>query len=384
MQTILRKPALPLGITIALCCLLGIVIVAIFASRVNAQAAQGSGQRLITIHDQGSDRSILTSTTTLRQAFENSGIRIDPSDLVEPGLDETLVATSYEVNIYRARPITVIDGSVRQRVMSPYQTAKQIAQHAGIALQSEDETELVANTDIVSEGAGMRMTIDRATPFTLVLYGKKTTAYSQEETVGKMLESKKIVVGGEDTLSVSKDDHLTSGMTIELWRNGKQTVTEEQSIAFPTEKVKDADREVGYRQVKTPGEVGKRSVTYEIEMKNGQEVGRKEIQSIVNKEPVRQIEIVGAKQTNTFNGSFAEALGRLRSCEGSYTSNTGNGYYGAYQFDRQTWGNYGGFAVASDAPPSVQDEKAWLTYQRRGWNPWPSCSKKMGLQDIYR
>jgi hypothetical protein len=93
---------------------------------------------------------------------------------------------------------------------------------------------------------------------------------------------------------------------------------------------------------------------------------------------------VGGKMSNTFTGSFAEALARLRSCEGSYTSNTGNGYYGAYQFDRQTWGGYGGYPVASDAPPSVQDEKAWLTYQRRGWSPWPSCSKKMGLQDIYR
>lgn len=384
MQTLLRKSALPLGITVALCCLLGIIIAVLFANRVNAQSAQSSGQRLITIHDQDSDRSILTTAGTLRQAFENSGIRIDPSDLVEPGLDEALVATSYEVNIYRARPITVIDGTVRQRVMSPYQTAKQIAEHAGITLHDEDKTELIANTDIVSEGTGMRMTIDRATPFTLVLYGKKTTAYTQEDTVAKMLESKKINVGGEDTLSVDKNSPITSGMTVELWRNGKQTVTEEQNIDFPVEKIKDADREVGYRQVKTPGEVGKRSVTYEVEMKNGQEVSRKEIQSIVDKEPVKQVEIVGAKQTNTFGGSFGDALARLRSCEGSYTSNTGNGYYGAYQFDIQTWGGYGGFAVASDAPPSVQDEKAWLTYQRRGWNPWPSCSKKMGLQDIYR
>jgi hypothetical protein len=111
---------------------------------------------------------------------------------------------------------------------------------------------------------------------------------------------------------------------------------------------------------------------------------------LITTEPVKQVEIVGAKKTNTFNGSFAEALALLRSCEGKYTSINNRApdprdwYYGAYQFNDGTWGGYGGFVHASDAPPSVQDEKAWLTYQRRGWQPWPSCSKSKGLQDIYR
>ena len=47
-------------------------------------------------------------------------------------------------------------------------------------------------------------------------------------------------------------------------------------------------------------------------------------------------------------------------------------------------GNYGGYELASDAPAAVQDEKAWQTYKARGWQPWPTCKVKMGLQDIYR
>lgn len=391
MRNIVLKSLLGLGVAGGILCAILLMVAIISSGTVRAQqTVLSSGERLITVHDNGQDRGILTRATSLRQAFLEANIYVDQNDLIEPGIDEQLVASNYDVNIYRARPVTVVDGNVKQKVMSPYQTAKQIAFHAGITLQNEDTATLEANTNMVSEGAGMQMTISRATEFTLVLYGTKTTSYTQEKTVGNMLAAKNIMIASEDTLSVAKETPIQAGMVIELWRNGKQTATEERDEPFPIEKIKDADREVGYKQLKTPGTPGKRTVTFEIEMRDGKEVARREIQSVITKEPVKQVEIVGAKLSNTFSGSFAEALARLRSCEGKYTSINNRApspqdwYYGAYQFNDSTWGGYGGFAHASDAPPAVQDEKAWLTYQRRGWQPWPSCSVKQGLQDIYR
>lgn len=71
----------------------------------------------------------------------------------------------------------------------------------------------------------------------------------------------------------------------------------------------------------------------------------------------------------------------LRMCEagGNYAANTGNGYYGAYQFDIRTWGNYGGYYRPDLAPPAVQDQKARMTQAARGWYPWPGCARKLGL-----
>lgn len=386
MQSILRKTTVPFGIIIA--AVIGCVIL-LFAFILAAQAQASSprlsaGERLISVHDRGKERGILTHATTLRDAFKEAKIQIDPNDRVEPGLDEELVATNYEVNIYRARPVTIVDGAVKKRVMSPYQTPEQIAKNAGMELHDEDVATMSLSSDMMVAGSGVQLAIDRATPFTLVLYGKKMTAYTQEATVGAMLEKKEIELGKNDTLSVPKDAEIREGMKVEIWRNGKQTVTEEQEIAFEVEEIQDPDREVGYREVKTPGTKGKKSVTYEVVMKNGKEVSRKEIQSVVMKKPKKEVAIVGTKMSNSFSGSFAEALARLRSCEGSYTSNTGNGYYGAYQFDIGTWGGYKGYPHAAAAPPAVQDEKAWETYQRRGWQPWPSCAASQGLQDIYR
>jgi len=385
MKSILRKSKPPRGLFAAAALFVVSILGVTYASHVDASSQRPTnGDRLITVHDQGEEKSFLTRAQTLRRALESAQIPVDSNDLVEPGLDSELVASNYEVNIYRARPVTIVDGTARKRVMSPYRTAKQVVEHADMALQDEDKTEFAVNADLVGDGSGVQLTIDRATQFKLKLYGKVTTAYTQGATVEEMLKEKDINLGPQDTLAVAKEKPITAGMLVEIWRNGKQTFTQEEAIAPPVREIQDADQEVGYKKIQDAGTPGKKTVTYEIVMKNGKEVSRKVIQSVVLKKPEERVEVVGTKLSNTFNGSFAEALARLRSCEGSYTSNTGNGYYGAYQFDVSTWGGYGGYPVASDAPPNVQDEKAWETYQRRGWQPWPSCSVSQGLQDIYR
>jgi hypothetical protein len=60
-------------------------------------------------------------------------------------------------------------------------------------------------------------------------------------------------------------------------------------------------------------------------------------------------------------------------CEsgGDYSANTGNGYYGGYQFDPTTWDRYGdpAYPEASDAPPAVQDAAAASV----PYDAWPNC-----------
>lgn len=70
-------------------------------------------------------------------------------------------------------------------------------------------------------------------------------------------------------------------------------------------------------------------------------------------------------------------LARIRACEsgGNYATNTGNGFYGAYQFDQQTWNSVGGSGSPANASPAEQDARAAKLYAQRGASPWPVCGR---------
>src|ERR1041384_7751075 len=64
--------------------------------------------------------------------------------------------------------------------------------------------------------------------------------------------------------------------------------------------------------------------------------------------------------------------GHLRRCEsgGRYDINTGNGFYGAYQFVPSTWRGLGFPGMPHQAPPDMQDEAAQKLQARSGWGQW--------------
>ena len=77
--------------------------------------------------------------------------------------------------------------------------------------------------------------------------------------------------------------------------------------------------------------------------------------------------------------TLSNALHALRMCEsgGRYTINTGNGYYGAYQFLPSTWHSLGYKGMPNHASAAVQDAAAARLHDRRGsWADWGTCGRK--------
>jgi Transglycosylase-like domain len=72
---------------------------------------------------------------------------------------------------------------------------------------------------------------------------------------------------------------------------------------------------------------------------------------------------------------------QLRECESgdNYAENTGNGYYGAYQFSEQTWSSLGYPSYPYLEPPEMQDQAAEKLQAEAGWGQWPACAAALGL-----
>jgi hypothetical protein len=70
-------------------------------------------------------------------------------------------------------------------------------------------------------------------------------------------------------------------------------------------------------------------------------------------------------------------LQAIRQCEsgGNYSTNTGNGFAGAYQFTQSTWASVGGSGSPAAASPAEQDKRAAMLYAREGSAPWPVCGR---------
>lgn len=73
-------------------------------------------------------------------------------------------------------------------------------------------------------------------------------------------------------------------------------------------------------------------------------------------------------------GSTLEAIARCES-GGNPATNTGNGFYGKYQFDLGTWQSVGGTGLPSDASEAEQNMRAAKLYEQRGAAPWPVCGR---------
>jgi hypothetical protein len=75
--------------------------------------------------------------------------------------------------------------------------------------------------------------------------------------------------------------------------------------------------------------------------------------------------------------AVSPALQAIAACEsgGNPATDTGNGFYGKYQFTLQTWRSVGGAGNPADASEAEQDRRAAALYAREGASPWPVCGR---------
>lgn len=255
-----------------------------------------SSSRLVTFYDDGVEKTIITKGKTVRQALADADIKLNDNDKIDPGVDSALSDSMSVVNIRRARPITVVDEGRNIRVVTAATDNASIAREADATLKAHDTAKMAQIDDFIAAGgAGQEMKITRAKTANILLYGQKISLRTQQTTVALMLREAGIKLASNDSVSVDLNTPVTDGMSFQIWRNGIQTIEQTEDVPFNVKKIDDSTKKVGYHEVQTPGQVGKKTVIYQVNMINGQEVGRQKISEVITVPAVDQVEINGTK-----------------------------------------------------------------------------------------
>lgn len=194
--------------------------------------------KFVTFYDGGTKLTVRTEATTVGEALQRAEIIVNEGDIVEPGIDTEINADNFYINIYRARPVVVRDGTVEKYLMSASYDAKIVAEEAGVTIYDGDEINLVANTDFLEAGMA--------------------TVY-------------------------------------QITRNGGRTVTVDEEIAFTEETVEDPNLEVGKTEVRQLGEVGLKRLSYNVNYVDGVEASRELVSEEIVRAAVARVTAVGAK-----------------------------------------------------------------------------------------
>lgn len=95
---------------------------------------------------------------------------------------------------------------------------------------------------------------------------------------------------------------------------------------------------------------------------------------VVNPAPAPQ-PYVDSSSAAAWASSPAVVCIRYHESNDNYSTNTGNGYYGAYQDLLSTWQAAGGTGLPSNAPPAVQDQINYQIWLSGGWGQWSTASE---------
>lgn len=199
-----------------------------------------SEEHFVTFFDNGEKLTVKTDAVTVGEALERAGITVNASDIVEPKVTTVIDMNNFYVNIYRSRPAVVKDGVVEHYVMTASYDPRRIAEDAGVTVYDGDEIELARNVNFLETGAAEMYV---------------------------------------------------------LTRNGGRTVTVEEEVPFGETEVYDYNLASGTREVRSYGEVGAKTLTYEVMYVDGVEAARELVSEVVTREPVDRVVAVGAKKS---------------------------------------------------------------------------------------
>ena len=364
-----------------------------------AATAIGTSYRHVTVEVDGVTRDVSGFFTTAGDALHSAGVTVGDHDLVAPASNQTVASGDTVV----VRTATEYDVTVDGNQTTAWSTASSIsgvlsALPASAASMAADRSYTRTEMPVAEAGQTVHVVADGTTTDVVVSSDEGTTA---------ILEKAGVSAGPIDRVTM---EHNGGEATLRVARVVRGAVSTTTEIPYETEEREDAEAEEGTEKTVQEGAAGSEvTETYQETIDGNVTVAA--ILTTTRTEPTTHIVSKGTKEKKkaeepketpasssdssssgssssgsssggsaTVSGDDAAIWAAIAQCEsgGNPSTNTGNGYYGMYQFSLPTWQSVGGTGLPSDASAEEQTMRARMLQQRSGWGQW-GCAYKLGL-----
>lgn len=288
--------------------LLFIVGLMLFVS-LGGQTTGAADRRIVQLYYDGKSQTVPTRAKTVAELLQKLSVNVGPKDIVEPSLESPIVQDDFKINIYRARAVEVLDGQNRVVVQTATKSPKLVAKEAGIALLQEDvATFMRPDETLKGPVVAERLYIERSVPITVSLYGVLGEYRTTAATIQEFLDEKNIALkDGETTQPADPLTPLSENLFVSVNAAGKQVASVVEEVPYTIQTKTNPTLQAGQSRVAQKGVNGKKAVLYDIQSKDGVEVGRTLLQSVTITEPIVEIVEKGTLAVATYSVSEDKA-----------------------------------------------------------------------------
>jgi len=276
------------------------------ARQTNNLPADKDVKVVIISHDHV-QQTVPSNKTTVGKLLKKLEIPVNEGDVIEPGLSTVINQSQFRINVYRAVPVEVVDGTNSTFTYSAAKTPRSVAEQAGTAVQPEDQVIAKPTQDFLKSGTiGAQVIVNRAMTISLNLYGTPLVIRSHATTVGELLKQKGIKLAADDQVIPAKDTALTPNAQVVVTRKGVKIETVTETLPMPVQTINDPTLAYGTSAIRQQGSPGQQVTTYQNELSNGVVVGKKVLQQVITQAPVTQIVVQGTNLSG-IKGDMARA-----------------------------------------------------------------------------
>ena len=193
-----------------------VVIGALIAN--NGQTIRPSDAHVVFLFDGGKRQVLDSRAKTVGELISKLPLKLIAEDVVEPSQNDQIPEDNFRINVYRARPVTVVvSGGSKVVTLTAQKSPRVVAQKAGLKVYAEDGVSF-AQGSLKENIIGEKVVIKRSTPVILNLYGTRIHVRTLAKNIGDFLNEKQIKLAGGDSVQPGRLTPIRPNLQIFILR----------------------------------------------------------------------------------------------------------------------------------------------------------------------